>query len=75
MTFAELLKAKREAAGLTRLELARAAGVKPPSISFYELGKSGPGWVNLQRLADALGVSTEELRHLPRKHADRRPDE
>lgn len=67
MTFAELLKAKREAAGLTRLELARAAGVTPPAITLYEQGKCGPGWGILQRLADALGVSTEDLRHLPRK--------
>jgi transcriptional regulator with XRE-family HTH domain len=62
MTFAEILKARREAAGLTRMGLAGRADVTPSAITLYEQGRRGPTWAVVQRLADALGVSTEAFR-------------
>jgi transcriptional regulator with XRE-family HTH domain len=65
MTFAEVLKTKREAAGLTKFELARRAKVMPSTITCYEQGKNSPRWAILQRLADVLGISTDDLRDRP----------
>ena len=62
MTFAEILKARREAAGFTRMGLAGLADVTPSAITLYEQGKREPTWAVVQRLADALGISTEALR-------------
>ena len=62
MTFAAILKAQREAAGMTRMGLAGLAEVTPSAITLYEQGKREPTWAVVQRLADALGVSTEVFR-------------
>lgn len=62
MEFAENLKEKRAQSGLTQAELAMKAGVTARTIQNYELGTRKPGnMVIVQRIADALGTTTEQL--------------
>ena len=62
MAFAENLKEKRAQSGLTQAELAMKAGVTARTIQNYELGARKPGnMVIVQRIADALGTTTEHL--------------
>lgn len=62
MPFSEKLKEKRTAAGLTQVELAKKAGVTERTIQNYELGTRRPAnMVVVQRIADALGTTTEYL--------------
>lgn len=62
MGFKERLREKRVAAGLTQVKLAEKAGVTARTIQNYELGKRKPvHMVVVQKLADALGTSTEYL--------------
>lgn len=62
MSFAENLKEKRAQAGLTQAELAWKAGVTARTIQNYELGTRRPSnMVVVQRIADALGTTTEYL--------------
>lgn len=62
MAFAENLKEKRAQSGLTQEELAMKAGVTARTIQNYELGARKPGnMVIVQRIADALGTTTEQL--------------
>src|ERR687889_2837919 len=61
-TFAYLLKHHRSAAGLTQEELAGRAGVGARTISNLERGISrAPYRATVRRLADALGLSGEDL--------------
>jgi transcriptional regulator with XRE-family HTH domain len=62
MSFAELLKSQREAAGLTQMELSETAGITQGSVAHYERGTREPTWAAVQKLADALGVSVEVFR-------------
>ena len=61
MTFGERLKALREKAGLSQLQLAEKSGIAQRSISHYENGVT-PGWNTIVALADALGVPTDAFR-------------
>ena len=62
MAFAENLKEKRAQSGLMQAELAMKAGVTARTIQNYELGTRKPGnMVIVQRIADALGTTTEQL--------------
>ena len=62
MAFAENLKEKRAQSGLTQAKLAMKAGVTARTIQNYELGTRKPGnMVIVQRIADALGTTTEQL--------------
>lgn len=47
----------REKAGLSREQMAKAAGVSVRAIVQWELGEREPGWFNIVSLADALGVN------------------
>jgi tetratricopeptide (TPR) repeat protein/transcriptional regulator with XRE-family HTH domain len=61
-TFASLLKHHRDAAGLTQEELAGAAGLGERTISNHERGiNRAPYRATVRRLADALGLSGEDL--------------
>lgn len=51
----------REASGLSRAELADRTGLSRPTIWAWESGKSTPRQSNLETLALALGISTQEL--------------
>ena len=62
MSFAEKLKEKRAQSGLTQADLAWKAGVTARTIQNYELGTRRPSnMVVVQRIADALGTTTEYL--------------
>ncbi|WP_214510531.1 helix-turn-helix domain-containing protein [Pseudomonas brassicacearum] len=61
-TFAERLSLARAKKGLTQRELASMAGVAWSQISKYESGKSKPRLKLLLKLADALGMTVDELR-------------
>lgn len=66
-TFAEKLALLRAQKGLTQRELGAAAGIAWSMVSKYESGQSMPRLKILMRLADALGVSTEDLAGDPPK--------
>jgi transcriptional regulator with XRE-family HTH domain len=60
--FPTRLRALREAAGLSVAELADRAGLSREAVRLYEAGRRDPAWSAVQRLADALNASTEDLR-------------
>ncbi|MGN8276762.1 helix-turn-helix domain-containing protein [Pseudomonas sp. SMN5] len=60
--FAEKLATLRAQKGFTQRELGAMAGVAWSMISKYEAGQSMPRLKVLMRLAEALGVTIEELR-------------
>lgn len=60
-TFAENLAHLRAKKGLTQRELGAAVGIAWSMISKYESGQSTPRLKILMRLADALGVTVENL--------------
>jgi len=51
----------RERRGLTQVALGQRAGIAPASISHFETGQRVPSLESLVKLADALGVSVDEL--------------
>jgi transcriptional regulator with XRE-family HTH domain len=46
----------REAAGMSRQQIADAAGVSVRAVIQWELGEREPGWFNVVSMAEALGV-------------------
>lgn len=62
VSIAENLKHHRMAKNWSQQELAEISGVSQAQISYIENGKKkNPGVITLKKLADALGVSVEEL--------------
>ena len=57
----ETMKKAREAAGLSKIKVARAVGVCWLTYHRWESGKFQPRADQLVRLAAALGTTTEEL--------------
>ena len=55
------LRECRERAGMSQKFVALSLGVKPPSVSNWESGKTNPSQENLQQLADLYGVTTDYL--------------
>ena len=51
----------RKAAGLSQYELARYVGVPQPNIAFWEQSEKPPRSEVLPKMAEALGVSVEDL--------------
>lgn len=51
----------RKSRGLTMKDLGRIVGVSESTISLYETGKHEPDIITMGRIADALGVSVDEL--------------
>jgi transcriptional regulator with XRE-family HTH domain len=77
---AELLKARREALGLTQGSLATKLGINAAYVSLIESGRRKPSLRLVARLADVLGLNRQEallLAHpetsalLSRKEAER----
>jgi transcriptional regulator with XRE-family HTH domain len=73
-----LLKLARKVAGLTQAELAKQAGVTKSYISLLESGQRdirSVGYETVARIADALGVSPQELFPLDvrKSHRTKRP--
>jgi transcriptional regulator with XRE-family HTH domain len=61
-TFGTKLKELREAKGLTRYALAKLAGTSPIHVDGLEKDERQPSWEMVQRIAAALGASTEDFR-------------
>ena len=68
-TFATTLRRLRESAGLSMRELAELAGLTRQAIHKFEKPAPGtsptPSWAAVQKLAAALGVSTDEFQDDP----------
>lgn len=60
--FADTLEELREKAGLTKADLAEKSGLSRQTIHSLETGTFRPGWDAVQKLAAALGVSTDAFR-------------
>jgi len=58
---AKLLKAAREAAGLSQQEAAQRSGVHAVNISRFETEVRGPSLATLYKLAAAYGVKVRDL--------------
>ena len=61
MSFGQHLRRLRKAAGLSRAELARQAGVPPSTLRNWEADRGFPGLPAALRLAAALGVPVERF--------------
>jgi transcriptional regulator with XRE-family HTH domain len=61
MSFGQHLRALRGEAGLSRVELARRAGVPVGALRNWEGDRGMPGLAACLRLAEALGVPVERL--------------
>jgi transcriptional regulator with XRE-family HTH domain len=59
--FSKRLNAARRMRGLSQCDLAAKTGLKQVAISFFETGRRSPSLGNLERLADALEVTTDYL--------------
>ena len=55
------IKSIRESKGLTQKQLADKIGTTQPCVCNWESGTSDPRTADLPRIADALGVSIDEL--------------
>lgn len=56
------LRKIRKERGLTQEQLARRSGIPRPNISKYEQGERDPHEATATKLADALGVTVDDLR-------------
>ena len=61
MNLTEKIRALRESAGLTQAELAETVGVSEKVVSKWECGETKPSAEVLPALADAFGVSIDDL--------------
>ena len=69
-TFAEQVRKKREALGLSQSELARMLGTDPSHVAHYEAGRREPTFGNSVSMAKALGVSMDYLAGNERNNYD-----
>ena len=51
----------REAKGMTQASLAEAIGVKQSAVAQWELGKTGPTYAKLTKLAEILNCQIDDL--------------
>ena len=61
MTIGEKIKYFRKRIGITQAKLAELSGIQPVSIRKYEINKMVPQAAQIDRLAEALGVSSFAL--------------
>ncbi|MCM3128984.1 LexA family protein [Paenibacillus provencensis] len=61
INFAQNLRRIRESKNITKSELARRIEVSDVQIGYWENGKNEPRMGKVQQLADALGVTMDEL--------------
>lgn len=60
-TFGTRLRELRELRGMSRADLAEAAGMEPSAISHWETDRREPTLSNMLRLADALRLTPGNL--------------
>ncbi len=58
------LRRYRLAARLTQEDVAHEAGLTTTTYARIELAQSSPAWATVRRIADALGLSLDELGRL-----------
>lgn len=68
------LSALRLRAGLSQQQVAERMGVSQPQVARCEQGKHDPGTGTVQRLAEALGVSVDEVFKAVRQGLQRKAD-
>lgn len=68
MTIGEHIKQERKKRGWTQAQLAKKADIALVTAQYYEEGRTLPGALSLIGLADAFGISLDEL--VGRKVAD-----
>ena len=61
LTMGGFIAAKRQEKGMTQLELGEKLGVTDKAVSKWERDLSCPDIASIPKIADALGVSVEEL--------------
>lgn len=59
------LRTKRKA---TQEQVATAAGITPATLSLIERGQANPTWDTAHKLANALGVTLNELARVAEAH-------
>lgn len=57
----EKLKAARQRAGMTQMQLAQAIGCYQKDVVRWELGKVEPGVLTVKKMAQALGCKMDDL--------------
>lgn len=62
LTQGDRIRGRRAEQRLSQVELARRAGLNPKTICLIETGQSGGMHASLRRIADALGVSLDDLK-------------
>jgi transcriptional regulator with XRE-family HTH domain len=72
MGFGKHLRSLREDAGLSREQMAAAAGVSVRAVVQWELGEREPGWFNILALGQALGVDCRAFCQEPAAPAQKR---
>lgn len=70
-----VIRARRSALRLSQQELAQALGVQTANVSHWENNRQGITWDVLQRLADALQSSPQELIEPPPSSDGGTPDQ
>ena len=60
--FKDMLKYYRQMSGLSQAELAEEIGVRPSTISMYEVGKRQPDFETEEALADFFNIDLNTLR-------------
>jgi len=60
-TLAEKLVRRRRAAGLSQVELARRAGVRPETLNRIERGRTTPDFATVRRLVTAMNAAEREM--------------
>ena len=59
--FGRVVRTVRAAQGMTQKQLAGRVGVSPSVIAAYERGVRSPSWRSALAIADALGVTLDQL--------------
>ncbi len=57
----KVIRAKRELRGLTQVELAEKSGLDRNYIGMVERGERNPSYLSLQKIAQGLGLSVDEM--------------
>ena len=57
----KIIRDKRELRNLTQIELASKAGVDRNYIGMVERGERNPSYLSLQKIANGLGITVDEL--------------
>ena len=57
----KVIREKRKSRGLTQVELAQKAGLDRNYIGMVERGERNPSFLSLQKIAQGLGLTLDEM--------------